>query len=282
MTDAPDDDHLVHPHRARLVSVGVVTIVVGILIWWGWTQLRTDHPDPIASGSIVTMGDQQYKLRSPGEWYSYQGGPTCARFEIHKGERFAGDVDNHPDDTRQRTELAAQTRYPMGTIVWAAFDVRVSGGVSETWHGGFVNLVQMHQAREAGEVGKPPPFSIQITPQGELVVLTRSDQARLTTDAPPAIVRYGEPWEDADKVIHFVVRITFRPGGGNLRVWKDGNRIVDLPRVPLGYNDRSANSRPMLAFGIYRSNAATDLVTRFCNVAYGTEPLSDRTRQASP
>lgn len=267
----------------RYLRLGLVVIVAaGVLVWWGRARLADDHPDPIAPGSIVTMDGQAFKLRSPGKWYSYQGDPRCARFEVHHDERFAGDVTNHPDDDRQRAELAATRRYPIGTTLWAAFDMRVTGSVSETWRGGFVNLIQMHQAPEAEEPGKPPPFSIQITPQGQLVVLTRSDRDRVTSTAPPATTRHSETWRDAGKVVRFVYRITFGPVGGNLRVWKDGKRIVDLDQLPLGYNDRSVNSRPLLAFGIYRSNAASPLVTEVCNVQYGTKPLTERIRRPIP
>lgn len=167
-------------------------------------------------------------------------------------------------------QISFDVRFPMSEASWLD---------DHPW----AIVMQLWGPRETGELARNPPLSIYASEEGGTPVwklATRADSRPIsstrefdneTVKTLPA-VSIGE-WE------HFDVEYVADPfGNGLVRVWLDGNLVVDLQDIHTGYNSmvRGRPSGPLNpAFGIYSPFAGEQMEVNFdhiridCNGGFG-------------
>lgn len=225
----------------------------------------------VAPGQFVNTGGFTYVSQSAAVEHAIRVGPNYARFEVHAGEN-RGSIDGD----LERAEIARVGQFPRGTELWGAFDLKVTGDVSQTWPGGGPNVSQLFANPEPGESNKPPPLAFKVTQAGALEVHTRGDQTVTTVVTPRLVVRSSIPNANDGRVIRVVYRVIMNPFDGELDVWINGVRVVRTRGASIGYNDTTDESMLQFKIGQYRSHTDEVIVTEFANVEFGTKNLLAR------
>lgn len=233
----------------------------------------------IMNKQTVTIGGDAYNGANPSQPHSatfrqYEDGRTLHRHELRAGEYRPGDAIH--EDGRQRTELIGQKEYPLNTDLWFSYSVRWTGTMTNTWA-----ITQLRQPNEANEpLAKPPAFSVGKVPnRAKFDIVTRSTTDPVATQPPP-VTRATWDMPAAGVWQHFVGQVRFDPfGGGTLRFWVDGQQILDLTNVPIGFNDAWG---PHFSFGQYRGDEAGTTTYEFANLEFGTTSLLDRVTTPKP
>lgn len=236
-----------------------------------WTP-TVIHP---TSGQKVTLAGRSWVVQSPDKTYSMAVDPDPApnylRVEMRQDDKWLA------GDGRARCELnSAPTAMPWNVPVWASYSFRQTGTLPDSW----TIINQWHQRPDSADMqGKSPCMAVQFV-SGDIKIYTRGDPAPATTTVRSSTDRFRRAWDDTEHGWHhLVLNPTFHWSNGSLRAWLDGQQIVNVSGISLGYNDPYG---PSPKLGIYRQNAAATTVIQFANVELGTTSLSDRIAHPLP
>lgn len=209
----------------------------------------------------------------PNPWNFSESPDGTLRFEVREGDFY--DNPNAPaelDDAalgKNRSEIGSLRKMQPGRSFTLSFDMLVEKGAPN--QADWLVLAQMHQTDDVDAKGNfldhpvSPPVALQL--RGEfLAVSGRTVADKITTADPPTMEFYRDSAPIArDTWINLRMEVVFdhEPGGaGMLRVWRDGQMIVDY-QGPLGYND---DIGPYLQMGVYRAATTETFAAQFRNV----------------
>lgn len=241
-------------------------------------------PQPLANAVHVTIGGEDYTAQSPGQPYSLAvvgdpSSPTYSRHELHNGDRWVNDVNNFPNDARERCELRGNTFLPMEVDVWMSGSVRVT---ASTWKPNEYNIItQFIQDPPSGEAGGQNSLNFSIE-NGILQIYTRGDTAAVTTVRPAAVTRYTTDWTPhLGQWVSLVVRARFSKASANgeLDVWLDGSKVIGATGIVMGFNNPQG---PYSKLGVYRSGWTDPIVVEWANREIGTASLLSRVTSPLP
>jgi hypothetical protein len=164
--------------------------------------------------------------------------------------------------SRERVELsggAAPLRY--GVLYKVHFERRIW---KPTTAGNSLDLVagQVHNSNEPHDAAVAHPvLAFRVKDGKALITTSASIQDPLLTESTvnhvyQDKVRWNR-WERYD------VFATFHPSKGSLKIFRDGERIVDISNVAMGFVDKRG---PYWKFGIYRAAASSTVVVDFRKV----------------
>jgi hypothetical protein len=247
-------------------------------------------PSPVAASPAPPAPGGTWKANCFGQPYAYAqtldgSGVTVRRFEVRNGDRWAGDVRNHPGDRRQRCEQKQpDVFYPFGTDVWLAFDFRWSGQVPPARNPhSFEIMSQFQQTPEVCDTAGHPP-TVSLAYRGGMFSLgSHTTTSVCDTVQPDNVVLWSGPWFPPDTWERIVLRA--RMGvGGSVSLWLNGALVFDSPPVDLGYPLAGADPRkfPHLSHGIYRNGRPETTVFEFANLQVGAEDLAGRVTDPPP
>ena len=191
--------------------------------------------------------------------------------------RFVVGEPGTPGGSVQRAELSGFRRpFTRGTTWWWSAAFRITGPPPSST---FMNLMQVHQTPDGGDVEGPQPFGMYWQGSGRLIVTRRWDANATTTGSSYSEAETELAANLTTGVWHRVVlRIGMDKGGsggatGSLGVWFNGSQKTNQTGIPFGYNDTAENYPK---FGIYRGVGAGVNVAEFANVELGTTDLTSR------
>lgn len=214
------------------------------------------------------------ELDSAGRPWSYTKTGGVERFEVRPGDHWSGEAH------KERSEIAVRQYMPDGKDIWQSFSLMIEPSPPSTaeWR----IFGQWHAMRDPWDAYVSP--SVAFVLKGEtFVVWTSSDPDLRQTLAhyPPTIDRCSI--ENFPRGIwhHFVIRLRFGyTGRGLLQVWRNGESIVDLQDIPIGYNDLIGQ---FFKYGVYRPSGDPDgLAARYANFEMGFDSLQDRIANPIP
>ena len=196
------------------------------------------------------------------------------RFEIRDSgqNRPKGDKPG-----KRRSELSSslygdKPRLPNATELWGAYSFNHlpwsdPAGMRKTW-GGVYGQIHM-----GSKFGGSPAFAVRRKSDGRLWITTRGEHDPEGTNRYLQRVSFGE-WHDV------VYAITLDPNRGRVRVWLDGEQIINESNISIG----SSYADSYWAFGLYFSGGITDPVSaEYANmVGPGLKSLRPRIRAAPP
>jgi hypothetical protein len=189
-------------------------------------------------------------VQSPGaDWSIRQEGANGIRFELRSGDRWPKDVrQNHAVERVEIMDLRKQA--PKGEF-WFAFVFSLDKGdqLTSEW----LNLGQLHNTADAGELSPSPIWAQRLYPNGTFQIVARWTDEDPLKSAPREQVLFTDPAFTRGKRYHFVYRMRLDyQGAGVLQAWRNGRQIIDY-RGPLGFPDKSG---PYLKFGLYRKSSS--------------------------
>ena len=219
---------------------------------------------PTYTPSQINWAGRAWRVNAGATWApnmvrSLQISPSGrkVRFEIRNTNQ-----DNSKNDGEwvRRSELSGSiygdpTRLPNGVALWGAFSTK---------HHSWADPAGM--AKRMGGVygqihfgaGGSPAMAFRRTRSGELRITTRGDNDRSGT------VRYQAPLS-FDRVHDIVYRIVLDPDAGQLTVWIDGARVVNVSRVSIGnYRARSYWNQGLYFAG----GVSAPVVAEYANTIY--------------
>lgn len=220
------------------------------------------NPVARANADQITVSGRTFNVQTPATAYGSavdaDPAPVYARFEIREGERWANDITNFPNDARQRSELRDTGNLPFNQDIWMAGSVRTTTNSWKPNSGAYNILTQFHQ-----EGNGSPPLAMSVN-QGTLTIYTRgSTDPNFTGTANPT-THFSMAWPNAVWV-NWVWRMRFSASSqnGELQVWKDGEEVINLSGILMGYND--AAEPPYQKYGIYREGYTETIVVEWAN-----------------
>lgn len=240
-------------------------------------------PKPVATvnGASVRLGGRTHTAQTPGKAYSQlvDSAANFAQFELRFGDRW-------PNDNRCRSELNCVDNVPLRTAWWwaASFFIPKDTRIKQTG-GSYTIISQWHQRPEGTEDGgKPPCSALTFNPSqdgfGTFSIYTRGDSRQITTSHPPSTTRFQCP---APEVMgawqHIVGRYVFDYDDGELDFWLNGEQVIDIAGIPLGYNDEFG---PRHKIGAYREDFTYPFQIRYSGTEEGTADLSQRITRPLP
>jgi hypothetical protein len=207
--------------------------------------------------------------------WSYKRMGQLERFELRHGDICEGDGVH-----RERTEVGFYKPATWRKDYWLAFSVLLEPGppTEAKW----LMLGQWHAFKDPWDISLWPPISLFLTPKQErLVVMTSSNPSWRQSGPHAAVTRYiGPPLKRG--VWHSVVyKVRFDPKGhGLLAMWVDGQNILDLVDIPIGYTDMVG---PYYKYGLYRPlGDPSRQVAWYANMEASNDPLADRIAKPLP
>lgn len=233
--------------------------------------------------------DQQFVFQVDQKLVRHAGRPSSLtmpspglfRFEV-RGNDFAGPYD--AKNGNRRSEIVSSQRNGVGSgTIWTSFGL-VLGGIPAL-AGSSNAIVHQWHSSDIG-IGRSPVLFVDIAGD-ELKLCTCSSALLYGTSAtgkrPPEdgvpVIQYRSGLPAEGDMTHFVIQATFGEYG-HLKVWLDGNPIVDVD-TPIGYftdlNDGSGRS--ILGYphwGLYTTNQMETDVIYIANPEWGPSDLSTR------
>lgn len=203
-----------------------------------------------------------------------QVGPNHVRFEVRASDNWKKDTGRG----RNRAELKANDLVPNGQDVWFSYQMKIDASGPSSAR--FCILGQFHQASDPWDANASPPFAINLFPQtNTLRFVKRYSPDRKTTSSIDTVMYESAPIQRG-RWIHVVGHIVFGwQDDGEVELWLDGRKIVNLPHTSIGYNDVLG---PYWKFGIYRSQSPESLAVEYANMEIGRESLLSRVGHPLP
>ena len=158
-----------------------------------------------------------------GMEHCFQSGDGNARFELRPTARDRADKDK-PD--KRRSELhCTKNRLPNGVPLWGAMSFNHHpwsdpAGMARGWGG-------LHGQIHMGKFGGSPAVAFRRMGDGRLLVTTRGEFDDRNQKRWMARVSFGEPHD-------LVFRVLLDAIDGQLDVWLDGRRVVEIRRESIG------------------------------------------------
>lgn len=235
--------------------------------------------------NTVVFGGQNYRTFFPDTRY----GATLAtnkrdriRFEVRGGERAVSDIE--AGRTNGRSELYRigpdQPReMPFEVPVWTSYAMLIE---DEPLERAFHILGQWHGTEDAADGAMSPLLHLNLTPTGEMQVVTRSYPNATTASASDGVttIPYRDPDYPLGVWVRWVYQVRFsKTGNGFLQVWRDGVEVVNRA-IPVGSNDALG---PYWQFGAYLGPSDTNrFAVQYANVETGTASLQSRVSAPLP
>jgi hypothetical protein len=189
------------------------------------------------------------------------------RFEVREGEGRVSGADNTENNPRERAELY-RSGYPMGTEVWASYSFMVESG--EKFTDVASNIGQWHPG-----ISISPALAIQRYYNDKIRIISRSGKS----GSVQSVTRYKGPMERGQWQ-HIVQQVVFNAyGKGMLKIWLNGNLIIDHSNISIGYTDSEGT---YWKFGIYRASTPVPESVRYANMEVGKESLFKRVGNPLP
>lgn len=173
------------------------------------------------------------------------------RFTCRQGERPSFD-----SSSVDRCELYFPQTYDRLTAVYDSEQLVIEPGPLST--APWCALLQWHNTPDEGETGPSPPLSFSLDTADYLLVETCGETDDGTTRwTSPSPVTRGRP-------INIQTEATFDyAGAGKLKVTIDGQTVLSLSDIVMGYNDAVGVYRKC---GIYRATSPETLVVQHWNI----------------
>lgn len=230
---------------------------------------------PLSVGACSNLDKiGQANLNSTGKPWSYLKKGAVERFEVRAGEHWKGEHS-------ERSEIAIYRFMRHSKDVWQAFSLYVEPDAQPSkapWR----IFGQWHAYKDPWDDYTSPPVA-QLLIGDSFHIWTASDPnpRQSVKRYPPTIMRYRKDRFEFGRWHHFVYRIRFDAfGAGALQTWMNGEEIVDLKRIPIGYNDLIG---PYFKYGVYRPPSdAFALAARYANVELGYASLEHRISNPLP
>ena len=176
--------------------------------------------------------------------------PDALRFEIAPGDRWGRDAAGP-----ERSEIAGSVIYPPGQEIRVGYDITIEEGAANTalW----LVVGQFH----ADDKRTSPPLAFEM--RGEkLAVMIRYRRADGGIES--RYVHQDEQELERGRSYSIRVETRFSMADGALKVWRDGEQIVDYAG-PLGYDNGVYWKQ-----GIYRSASAEVIAVTYRNLVIET------------
>lgn len=228
--------------------------------------------DPRFDGDTVRRGGNRYTVQSNDADEAFGTTGRVDRFTVGPGDVWRNDGDGV-----ERAEVSGESAWPLGQDVWVSFSLRVpaESDFSDSW----TVVGQFHATPDPADGSASPVFAQEF--QGDRFrVVTRSSRQDPLRENPSPVVRFGPRRLQRDVWHHFVYHLRFDPdGGGLLRAWKDGERIITDRSIALGYED---DEGPYWKYGVYRDAAEGTSTVEYANMQVSSESLRQRVRNPLP
>lgn len=194
-------------------------------------------------------------------------GGRVFRFEVRQDDRWTNDGTD-----KNRSEIEHPTDHPYGTNLWNSHSFMIEPGaeMTSTWN----VMGQWHNH------GGTPPLFFTLKSGDRFFISTRSGTS--TDQQPPnnALEGWYEGVITRGVWHHLVQNVIFSDtGNARLKVWLDGNLIVDEKDFSMGYGDKTTT---YWKFGLYRNASTITTVVHYANMETGTTDLSDRIANPLP
>lgn len=193
-------------------------------------------------------------------------GGRAFRFEVRSGDRWTNDGTD-----KNRSEIEHPTDHSYGTNLWNSHSFMIEPGsmMTSTWN----VMGQWHNH------GGTPPLFFTLKGSDKFFISTRSGTSSnqlSPRDVDPDNTLDG--WYEGTisrGVWHNLVQNVVFGANNNahLKIWLDGNLIVDQHNISMGYSDKTTT---YWKFGLYRNSSSITTVVHYANMETGTIDLSDR------
>ena len=193
---------------------------------------RSTLVDGLTPGHIDWNG-RKWRCAMGSTWnkgmdHSLRLAPGRARFEIREGKENRGPAD---DAKKRRSEIRfpKSPRLPNDVPLWGAMSFvhhqwDDPAGMAGNWGG-------VHgQLHIGSKFGGSPAVAFRRTRRGAFAITTRGERD------PEGSRRYERPLP-FDAVHSLVYRVVLSPTNGALRVWLNGDSVLDLRGVSIGSED---------------------------------------------
>lgn len=240
----------------------------------------------IKPGTALMISGQPYQTMLPATPY----GGTYAknrqglyRFEVGPGERSVEDIAAGRTNGRAEVFRIDRTGYtravPFDTDVWSSYSMLIE---DEPLERAFHILGQWHGTDDASDAAMSPLLHLNLTPTGEMQIVTRSYPNATTASASDGstTIPYREQNYPKGIWVNWVFKVRFaKTGNGFVQAWRNGVEVLNQT-MPIGSNDTVG---PYWQFGAYVAPSDTNrFAVQYANVEAGTTSLAARVSDPLP
>ena len=208
-----------------------------------------------------------------GKPWSYARTGRQERFEIRAGDHWKGEHS-------ERSEIAVYRFVKTNTDVWQAYSLLIEPGPTSL--APWCIFGQWHAYKDPWDEYVSPPVA-QFLSGDTFKLWTASDPSLRETirNYPRPVIRYQRPHFERGRWHNFVHRTRFSAfGQGELQCWIDGQIVIDLKPIPIGYNDMIG---PYFKYGVYRPPGdPAPMAARYANMELGYQSLAHRILEPLP
>lgn len=224
----------------------------------------------------VLIFGTEYNAQTPNKPWSLQKAfnktsPTF-RLQVKAGDRWIG--DNKGTKSRERSELYLKNAdLPYNQDTWLSFSIKIDPGEALNLSAvDFCYIGQFHASEDAQDISSAPVLGLRLEGLDTIRIYTCSTTDNPHTVSPPAVPRASSNFTRG--IWHrIVVRARFSPTNGELQWWKNGQEILNITGIGMGFPD---NVGPYWKFGIYRSAMPQTVAVEYANMelSYTTSLIS--------
>jgi hypothetical protein len=206
--------------------------------------------------------------------FSNPGGDnTTLRFEVRPGDHWSSPAWTDPV-TSERSEIAAATRYNLGTDIHVSYDFMVEPGAAN--HSQWLVIGQMHHTGSTWS----PPLEIDLVGEKMAVKINEAGNSANSYSA------YKTMWMDSQNIVrgqtyHIDLNVRFDANGnGHFDFSRDGVQLVNYNGT-VGWT--GMGSQTYWKEGIYRSASDTTIAADYSHLSIttGSTPTSSTSTTSS-
>ncbi len=229
---------------------------------------------PMATAGCGNLGQiGKNGANNAGKPWSYARTGQQERFEIRAGDHWKGEHS-------ERSEIAIYRFVKTNIDVWQAYSLLIEPGPTSL--APWCIFGQWHAYKDPWDEYVSPPVA-QFLTGNTFKIWTASDPKLRQTrkDYPPPVIRYERDDFERGRWHSFVSRTRFNAfGKGALQTWIDGEMVLHLENIPIGYNDLVG---PYFKYGVYRPPIdPSPMAARYANMELGYTPLTARIKNPLP
>lgn len=274
-----DDEHVLTPRGSKSNRLVAATVLDDTATFDQRTVAANKLSPPVFSDvtvSTVTLDGKTWSVhRDTDRAYAVRKASnkqSAYRFEVHSGDYWDGEAQQD----RNRSELSCGTKMPVfDTDIWYSDAFRV---VSVNYDDITQHLIvgQLHATEDGGDISTAPIFSFQASASGLLVKTATAATGPTSPVAQTTRLTWGGLV--LNKWVRRVVRIKpNNAGAAELQVWLDGQEVLALTGISIGYPDAIG---PYFKTGAYIRDAlpswSKPIIVENANVETGTASLVAR------
>lgn len=231
------------------------------------------------SAQVMIFGTE-YKAQTPNQPWSLQKAynktsPTF-RMQVKNGDRWSGDIKTMR--SRERSELYLKSaNLPFDQDVWISFAIKIEpGDALNLSDNDFCIIGQFHASEDAEDVSSAPILGLRMEGADTIRLYTCSTTENPHRVGPPIVPRAFSRFTRG--IWHrIVLRAKFSPTNADLQWWKNGEELVNLTGIGMGFPDKIG---PYWKFGVYRSTMRQTLAVQYANMELSyTTSLLPRVKQ---